>query len=74
METDNEKVVSAYHKYEQINPVKLEHPGLLFWTDILGRSDEPTTVEELSNMSNVQIAALLNDFKDKGRFWPLSSD
>ena len=66
METDHKKVVSAYHKYEQINPVKLEHPGLLFWTTSWKGVTSPTTVEELSNMSNAQIAALLNDFKDKG--------
>ena len=70
METDNEKVVSAYHKYEQINPVKLEHPGLLFWTTSWEGVTSPTTVEELSNMSNVQIAALLDDFKDKGASGP----
>ena len=66
METNNEKVVSAYHKYEQINPEKLKGPGLLLWTtDWEGRTS-PTTIEELSNMSNAQIAVLLNDFKDKG--------
>ena len=66
METDNEKVVSAYHKYQQINPMKLEHPGLLFWTTSWEGETSPTTVEELSDMSNAQIAVLLNDFKDKG--------
>ena len=28
METRNEKVINAYRKYEQINPVKIEGPGL----------------------------------------------
>ena len=66
METSNKKVVSAYHKYEQINPAKLERPGLLWWTVAWEGRTSPTTIEELSRMSNVQIAVLLNDFKDKG--------
>ena len=66
METGNEKVVAAYHKYEQINPAKLERPGLLVWTTSWEGVTSPTTIEELSNMSNAQIAALLNDFKEKG--------
>ena len=66
METGDEKIVSAYHKYEQINPAKLERPGLLFWTVAWEGRTSPTTIEELSNMSNAQIAGLLNDFKDKG--------
>ena len=70
METDNEKVVFAYHKYEQINPVKLEHPGLLVWTTSWEGVTSPTTIEELSNMSNAQIAALLNNFKEKGASGP----
>ena len=66
METTNKKVVSAYHKYEQINPAKLERPGLLWWTRTWEGRTSPTTIEAMSRMSNVQIAALLNDFKDKG--------
>ena len=46
METENKKVVFAYHKYEQINPVKLEHPGLLVWTTSWKGVTSPTTVEE----------------------------
>lgn len=65
METDNEKVVSAYHKYEQINPVKLEHPGLLVWTVSWEGRTSPTTIKELSDMSNAQIAQFLNDFKQE---------
>ena len=70
METGNEKVVAAYHKYEQINPAKLEHPGLLVWTVDWEGVTSPTTIEELSCMSNAQIAVLLNDFKDKGASGP----
>ena len=65
METANEKVVAAYHKYKQINPVKLENPGLLFWTTSWVGVTSPTTIEELSDMSNAQIAQFLNDFKQE---------
>ena len=66
VETGNEKVISAYQKYEKINPAKIEHPGLLIWTKALRGRTSPTTIEELAGMSNAQIATLLNDFKDKG--------
>ena len=65
METRNEKIVSAYHKYEQMNPVKLEHPGLLFWTTSWEGVTSPTTIKDLSDMSNVEIAQFLNDFKQE---------
>ena len=65
METENKKVVAAYHKYEQINPAKLEHPGLLFWTVAWKGVTSPTTIEDLSDMSNAQIAQFLNDFKQE---------
>ena len=66
METGNEKVISAYNKYREINSEKLERPGLLLWTRTWEGVTSPTTIEELSGMSNAQIAVLLNDFKDKG--------
>ena len=65
METGNERVISAYHKYEQINPAKLDHPGLLLWTETWEGRTSPTTIEELSGMSNAQIAQFLNDFKQE---------
>jgi len=66
VETENKKVISAYQKYEKINPAKIEHPGLLIWTKALKGRTSPTTIEELAGMSNAQIATLLNDFKEKG--------
>lgn len=65
METGNEKVVSAYQKYEQINPAKLKHPGLLWWTEVRWGEVHPVTVEALSDMSNVQIAEYLIKFKEQ---------
>lgn len=63
MEMGNEKIVSAYHKYEQINPAKIEHPGLLRWTEVGWGYTSPITADALSGMSNAQIAECLNDFK-----------
>ncbi len=65
METGNEKVVSAYQAYEEINPAKLEHPGLLWWTETWEGEASPTTSGEMLGMSNAQIAVLLNGFEAK---------
>ena len=70
METSNERVLSAYNKYEQINPAKLERPGLLVWTVPWEGRTSPTTIEEMSGMSNAQIAQFLNDFKQEGSAGP----
>ena len=70
METGNEKVISAYQKYEEINPAKLERPGLVLWSETLKGETSPTTTEKLSDMSNKQIAVLLNGFEDKGASGP----
>ena len=66
METGNKEIVSAYQKYEQINPAKLEHPGLLWWTEVGWGYTSPIAVDVLSGMSNAQIAEFLNDFKQEG--------
>ena len=70
METDNEEIISAYQKYEQINPAKLERPGLLRWTEVGWGYTSPITVNVLSGMSNAQIAEFLNDFKQDGIVGP----
>ena len=66
METSNEKVVSAYEKYQRINPAELERPGLLWWTEVGSGNTSPTTIEELSNMSSLQISNYLTEFKERG--------
>ena len=69
--TDNQKVISASQKYEQINPVELEHPGLLWWTEIGWGDPSPVTVEDLSDKSNAQIASFLKSFKEREDSDPL---
>ncbi len=66
MEIGNEKVISAYEKYQLINPAALEHPGLLRWTEVGWGNTSPRTIEEMSGMSNAQIAEFLNNFKQEG--------
>lgn len=64
--TGNEKVLAAIEKYEQINPAKLEMPGLNFSTTPgfwVGETS-PVTVEVLAGMSNAEIAAYLRNFKE----------
>ena len=70
METGNEKVVSTYQKYEQINSAKIEHPGLSRWTEVGWGYTSPITADALSDMSNAQIAECLNDFKQDGVVGP----
>lgn len=64
LETDSEKVLVAAQKYEQINPEKLKRPGLNFWMETGWGDPSPVTVEELSGMSNAEIAADLENFKE----------
>ncbi len=65
MEIGNEKVASAYEKYERINPVKIKRPGLSLHTEINPDETDPVTVEVLANISNAQIAELLNDSEEE---------
>lgn len=64
METNNKRVTAAYKKYEQINPAKLEHPGIIRWTQTWSGTPSPITVKELSIKANTEIVRYLNGFKD----------
>ena len=68
METHNEKVIAAYQKYKQINPVKIESPGLSRSIKIGSEEVNVMTVAKLSEMSNTEIAQYLNDFQEE-KFW-----
>ena len=68
MKTRNEKVIAVYQKYEQINPVKIESPGLSRSIKIGYEEVSVMTVAELSEMSNAEIAQYLNDFQEE-KFW-----
>ena len=68
METGNERVVAAYRHYEQINPIKIERPGLSRSIKIGYEEISMMTATELSDMSNTEIARYLNDFQEK-EYW-----
>ena len=68
--TGNEKVLAAIEKYEQINPAELVKPGLNFWTETSWGDTSPVAVEELSRMSNAEIAAYLANFKEEPMIGP----
>jgi hypothetical protein len=64
LETKNKKIVSLYKKYKKRNPIEIEHLGRNFGIKIWAGSSSPLTVEELSAMSNAQIAEYLITFKE----------
>ena len=68
LETGNEKVITTYRHYEQINPVKIERPGLSHAIKIGYEEMNVMTVAELSDMSNTEIVRYLNDFQEK-EYW-----
>ena len=68
LDTGNEKVITAYRRYEQINPVKIESPGLSYSIKVGYEEISMMTVAELSEMSNAEIAQYLNDFQEK-QYW-----
>ena len=68
METGNERVVAAYRHYEQINPIKIERPGLSRSIKIGYEEMSVMKAAELSKISNAEIAQYLNDSQEK-QFW-----
>lgn len=68
LDTGNEKVSTAYRRYKQINPVKIENPGLSRSIKIGSEEVNVMTVAKLSEMSNAEIAQYLNDFQEK-QYW-----
>ena len=67
LKTDNEKVAAAYQKYEQVNPIRIENPGLSRAIKIGYEEVNVMTVAKLSEMSNTEIAQYLNDFQEE--YW-----
>ena len=67
LECENAKVVEKYRKYEAINPTKMEHPGFLTWSEFSWGTVSPVEVNELTGMSNVDIAMYLNGFQEDQR-------
>ena len=68
LKTGNEKVAATYQKYKQINPKKIESPGLSRAIKIGYEEMSVMTVAELSEMSNARIVQYLNDSQEE-KFW-----
>ena len=68
LKTRDEKVVAACQKYKQINPKRIESPGLSRAIKIGYEETNIMTVAELSKMSNAGIVQYLNDSQEE-KFW-----
>ena len=62
--TGNEKVIAAHRRYEKINSKPIEPPGTVSKIEVWAGSTSPLKVENLSSMSNAQIAEYLTHFKE----------
>lgn len=63
LDTGNKKVATAYQKYDQLHKENIKNSGIMPKSGAVGPV-RPVTVNELSRMSNVQIAEYLNDYKE----------
>jgi hypothetical protein len=66
--TNREDVSNLYAKYDRINPVPIDHPGMTHWTEEWHGDISPIDATSLSQMSNGQIAQYLNTFLESGRW------
>ncbi|MFC2069793.1 hypothetical protein ACFLTB_01285, partial [Chloroflexota bacterium] len=63
--TENPDVISAYQKYEAIQPHQPDHPGFDFWMETSwGGSVSQIDKNELLQKSNTELAIYLRDFKE----------
>ncbi len=63
LETGNEKVATTYKKYDQLHKENIKNSGIMPKSGAISPM-RPLTVNELSKMSNTQVAAYLNDYKE----------
>jgi len=69
LETKDPDVISAYEKYESIEPHELNHPGFDFWMETSwGRAATPIDKDALLSKSNADLARYLTDFKGTGKW------
>jgi hypothetical protein len=67
--SDNGKVIEKYNYYSAIFPGEFDHPGHHYWSESgFVRDESPISAEELSKKSNREIAIILKEFKDEGKF------
>ncbi len=63
LKTGNEKIIDAYEKYDRLCTENTENSEIMPKSGAIGPI-RPLTVNELSKMSNTQIAAYLNAYKE----------
>ena len=67
--TEDPDVVSSYEKYQEINATEIEHPGFDSWHyGVQVGTISPIEETNLLNMSNIQIAEYLQNFKGEEHF------
>ena len=62
LETGNKKVVEAYEKYDRLHTENADNSGIMPESEVIS-SMRPLTINEISMMSNRQIAEHLNNYK-----------
>lgn len=63
LKTGNKKVIDAHEKYDRLCAGNTENPGIMPKSGALGPV-KPLTVNELSKMSNAEIADYLNNYQE----------
>ena len=67
LETKDPDVISAYQKYEAIEPQQPDHPGFDFWMETRwGGNISQIDKNELLKKSNAELAKYMRDFKETG--------
>ena len=64
LKTGNQKVIAAYEKYDRLYAENTENSGIMPKSGAIGPV-RPLTVNELSKMSNAQIADYLNYYEEQ---------
>lgn len=63
IDSNNPKANALFEKYNEINPINVEHPGFDIWSESHSGFVSPKKTTELENMSHIEIAQFLKNFK-----------
>jgi len=63
LKTANEKIISSYKKYQEVNPDRIDHPGFIFWVERTAGLAMPTDLTIFLNKTNKEIAEYLRNYK-----------
>jgi hypothetical protein len=65
LETKNADILSSYEKYNKINPLQLDHPGFVFWTETTWGYESPVAKDDLLIKTNEEIAEYFKNTKEQ---------